>query len=349
MREGIGRDGRALFPQMPYLTYRETLSDDDALAIIAYLRTLAAGEERSRQDRGEVSRSRCSSAAPRSRSRRSPPPRSVAERQDGARQVAAPGVLLQRLPRLGRTSKMQKIPGKALAGGLKFPLPNGKGTRSRRTSRATRRPASAPTRTRISAASFDEGKGKTGRYLYVMPWSYYGGMTKEDKDALIAALRGGPRGREHRAAPSRDQRSVAGSCGSAIFRVRSISWPARFARSTSTSARPSGSSPRRSSRRYADEWEEAELFPNEVFKRAGELGIFGAHYPEEHGGAGGDYWFSVAKAEELPQLPLGRRVDGPARPERHGDAGHQRPRHEGADRGVPEARARAATRSPRSA
>jgi citronellyl-CoA dehydrogenase len=50
---------------------------------------------------------------------------------------------------------------------------------------------------------------------------------------------------------------------------------------------------------FADEWEAAEIFPNEVFKRAGELGVFSAHYPEEHGGAGGDYWFSVAKAEEL--------------------------------------------------
>jgi citronellyl-CoA dehydrogenase len=52
---------------------------------------------------------------------------------------------------------------------------------------------------------------------------------------------------------------------------------------------------------HADEWEKAELFPDHVFKRAGELGIFGAHYPEEHGGSGGDYWFSVAKAEELPR------------------------------------------------
>jgi citronellyl-CoA dehydrogenase len=52
---------------------------------------------------------------------------------------------------------------------------------------------------------------------------------------------------------------------------------------------------------YADEWERAELFPNEVFKKAGALGVFSAHYPEEHGGQGGDYWFSVAKAEELPK------------------------------------------------
>jgi citronellyl-CoA dehydrogenase len=52
---------------------------------------------------------------------------------------------------------------------------------------------------------------------------------------------------------------------------------------------------------YVDEWEKAEIFPNEVFKRAGELGIFGAHYPEEVGGAGGDFWFSVVKSEELPR------------------------------------------------
>ncbi|MGE0323813.1 MAG: acyl-CoA dehydrogenase family protein, partial [Polyangiaceae bacterium] len=38
---------------------------------------------------------------------------------------------------------------------------------------------------------------------------------------------------------------------------------------------------------YADQWEEAGSFPREIFTKAGELGIHGAHYPEEHGGAGG--------------------------------------------------------------
>jgi citronellyl-CoA dehydrogenase len=56
---------------------------------------------------------------------------------------------------------------------------------------------------------------------------------------------------------------------------------------------------------HAEEWEESECFPDWVFKRAGELGIFGAHFPEEHGGAGLDYWFSVAKAEELPRCRAG--------------------------------------------
>lgn len=50
---------------------------------------------------------------------------------------------------------------------------------------------------------------------------------------------------------------------------------------------------------HVDEWERDELFPNWVFKRAGELGILGAHYPEDVGGAGGDYWMSIVKSEEL--------------------------------------------------
>ncbi len=54
-------------------------------------------------------------------------------------------------------------------------------------------------------------------------------------------------------------------------------------------------------RPFADQWEKDRLFPNELFRKAGELGILGAHYAEEHGGAGGDYWFSVVKAEEYPR------------------------------------------------
>ena len=50
---------------------------------------------------------------------------------------------------------------------------------------------------------------------------------------------------------------------------------------------------------HVDEWEAAELFPREVFNRCGELGFLGVHYPEELGGSGGDYWYSVVWGEEL--------------------------------------------------
>src|SRR5260370_10489153 len=54
-------------------------------------------------------------------------------------------------------------------------------------------------------------------------------------------------------------------------------------------------------RPHADQWEKERLFPSELFRKAGELGILGAHFAEEHGGGGGDYWFSVAQAEEYPR------------------------------------------------
>lgn len=39
IREGIGRDGRALFPMMPYTHFRH-MSDDDVQSLVAYLNTL---------------------------------------------------------------------------------------------------------------------------------------------------------------------------------------------------------------------------------------------------------------------------------------------------------------------
>lgn len=41
IREGIGHDGRALYPQMPYQSYRE-MSDEDVASIIVYLRSVPA-------------------------------------------------------------------------------------------------------------------------------------------------------------------------------------------------------------------------------------------------------------------------------------------------------------------
>ena len=41
IREGIGHDGRALFPIMPYLHYRE-MSDEDLASVVVYLRSLPA-------------------------------------------------------------------------------------------------------------------------------------------------------------------------------------------------------------------------------------------------------------------------------------------------------------------
>ncbi|MBL8786632.1 MAG: acyl-CoA dehydrogenase family protein [Deltaproteobacteria bacterium] len=52
-------------------------------------------------------------------------------------------------------------------------------------------------------------------------------------------------------------------------------------------------------RPHADAWEEARLFPREVFNRAGELGLLGIRVPEQWGGQGLDWWYTTAYAEEM--------------------------------------------------
>ncbi len=50
---------------------------------------------------------------------------------------------------------------------------------------------------------------------------------------------------------------------------------------------------------HADEWEAEGMFPDWVFRRLGELGYLGLHYPEEYGGGGGDYFTNIVLMEEL--------------------------------------------------
>jgi len=50
---------------------------------------------------------------------------------------------------------------------------------------------------------------------------------------------------------------------------------------------------------HADAWEDARIFPREVFDRAGELGLLGIRVPEEWGGQGLDWWFTTCYAEEM--------------------------------------------------
>ena len=50
---------------------------------------------------------------------------------------------------------------------------------------------------------------------------------------------------------------------------------------------------------YAQEWEEAESFPRELYAKAAAAGLLGPALPEELGGGGGDLFHMVASTEEL--------------------------------------------------
>ena len=50
---------------------------------------------------------------------------------------------------------------------------------------------------------------------------------------------------------------------------------------------------------HAEEWDEAGIFPREVFEEAGKLGLLGIRFDEKHGGLGLDWWFTAVWAEAL--------------------------------------------------
>ena len=57
---------------------------------------------------------------------------------------------------------------------------------------------------------------------------------------------------------------------------------------------------------FVAEWEKAEEFPShEVFKKLGNLGLLGVKYPEEYGGLGLDFSYSMVMAEAIGAATCG--------------------------------------------
>lgn len=50
---------------------------------------------------------------------------------------------------------------------------------------------------------------------------------------------------------------------------------------------------------YAYEWEEAEIFPVELYKKAADAGLLGADMPEKYGGGGGDSFHILLQIEAM--------------------------------------------------
>ncbi len=189
MREGVSRDGRPLFPMMPYGAYGRSLSDDDALAIVSYLRKLPTIKNDAGRTQLNFPVSMFVRGAPAPLDKSAPPPPPETD-------PLARGQWLLTLCSChdchdSVDGHRQPIAGKALAGDVPMPIA-GKGTVF--TANISSDPA-----TGIGAYTDDdilrtlnEGKGKSGATLYAMPWRYYAGMTESDKRALVAALRQAP-------------------------------------------------------------------------------------------------------------------------------------------------------------
>ncbi len=61
---------------------------------------------------------------------------------------------------------------------------------------------------------------------------------------------------------------------------------------------------------HAQQWEDEEWFPDEVFTKLAAQGLLGLKYPVEHGGQGGDYLHEAVLIEELTRIGSGGTAAG---------------------------------------
>jgi mono/diheme cytochrome c family protein len=182
IREGVGRDGRPLFPLMNYPAYRD-FTDEDVLAVVAYLRTRPP----IRRDNGRTELDFPVGMMIRTLPRPLEGPARGLPAAGVERGRAMLAVLLCGECHTPRDDRGNPVAGKELAGGTAFTGPWGVVYAANITSH----PAAG-----LGAYSDDdlkrvlkEGKNRAGRELWVMPWSITRNLTDQDIDALIAALR----------------------------------------------------------------------------------------------------------------------------------------------------------------
>ena len=181
IREGVGHDGRTLFPLMPYQNYRE-MPDEDLASVIAYLRTLAPVKN----------------SVPKTEiifpvkylMRSAPEPINAPVPQPDLSDTVKRGAFLVRMASCADChtpqEKGQVKPGMDLAGGLLFKRPEAIVMAANITPDAS------------GISYYDEdlfiqairtGKVKARSLSPVMPWVFYRGMTDDDLKAIFAYLK----------------------------------------------------------------------------------------------------------------------------------------------------------------
>jgi cytochrome c553 len=181
IREGVSRDGRPLFPLMNYPNYSK-LSDSDVMAIVAYLRTAAPVKGSPGATRLDFPVHMLIRTVPQPLDS-SPPPLPLPGPERGKTLIA-----LQMCSECHTQSeKGEPKPGMYLAGGTAMRGPWG----TVYAANITSHPSAG-----IGAYSdedlkrvFREGKNRSGRPLWVMPWSATQHLSDEDLSSLITALR----------------------------------------------------------------------------------------------------------------------------------------------------------------
>lgn len=181
IREGVGHDGRALFPLMPYVNYR-AMPDEDVASVIVYLRSLAPVKN---------------SLPPteiifpvKYLMRGAPQPVTEPVAQPDVTDPVKRGAFLVRMASCADChtpqDRGQPKPGFDFAGGLLFKTPEATVMAANITQDAS---GISYYYEALFVDAIRTGKVKARSLSPIMPWYFYRGMTDEDLKAMFAYLR----------------------------------------------------------------------------------------------------------------------------------------------------------------
>jgi mono/diheme cytochrome c family protein len=184
VREGIGHDGRALFPLMPYMNYRR-MSDEDLAAIITYIRSLPAVKQPHPATEIPFPPGPLINAVPQPIDGAVPEPDISTPEKRGEYLTALASCADCHTP---RNEKGEYVPGMEFAGGN---LVEYKGARpARAAANLTPAPNGIPYYDEnLFLEAIRTGRVRARQISDVMPWGHYRNMTDDDLKAIFAYLK----------------------------------------------------------------------------------------------------------------------------------------------------------------
>ncbi|HVJ16934.1 MAG TPA: hypothetical protein VM686_15945 [Polyangiaceae bacterium] len=184
---GVSRDGRAMFPIMPYSYFRH-LCEPDLHAIIAYVRTLPSSDKKHADTVLDFPVNLIVRTMPQAAEPWSCPKPGTADHGKYLTTIAG-------CPECHTKQDKGKVVGEPFAGGWRFPLPTGGHITSKNITPDPETGIGKWTKEQFVATFQSRGKPegafavKPGERQTLMPWNMFGGMSAEDLGAIYDYLR----------------------------------------------------------------------------------------------------------------------------------------------------------------
>jgi Cytochrome C oxidase, cbb3-type, subunit III len=182
IREGVGHDGRALFPFMPYPDFHN-MSDEDLASVVVYLRSLPAIKEQRSPTQLIFPVKYLINSAPQPLEAPVPEPDVSTPEKRGKYLVTVAGCTDCHT---AQDAHGQPLPGMDFGGGLIFDGPWGRVA----SANITPDPSGIPYYdTALFTQTMRTGFVKSRKLSQIMPWHTYRGMTDEDLAAIFAHIK----------------------------------------------------------------------------------------------------------------------------------------------------------------